>query len=325
MTARAFRAVRHRLRLLRDRALDPALRIYRVSRGELVQSLRSDRRDAARRARGARPERFFFDEEEIQDLAERFKALYPEEVKSIIACAEQALDREFARTCAKEGGGERRMNWAADPTSGHAWQMLPSGILALTVKDGVSEVKHVWELSRCHHFARLGEAYALTGDERYPEGWALQMQSWDRGNPPLMGPNWMVAMEAAIRIVNWIWGWAFMSGSQAFDAHAREVFYRNLLCHGRFVARHMEAYGNHRFSDLVGLLFLGVLFDEFREASDWRRTATEGLLRECRLQVRADGAHFEGSIAYHRLVLEMLASSWLLMRRNGMEIPAEMT
>ncbi len=153
--------------------------------------------------------------------------------------------------------------------------------------------------------------------------WVAQMLDWDRQNPPLIGPNWMSPMEAAIRIVNWIWGYAFMGDSPAFGGQARIVFYRNLLSHGRFIMRHVEPYGNHRFSNFVGLVFLGVLFPEFNEADNWREVGIKGFCEELQRQVRSDGVHFEGSIPYHRLVLEMAATTWLLLRRNGIALPPE--
>jgi uncharacterized heparinase superfamily protein len=158
-------------------------------------------------------------------------------------------------------------------------------------------------------------------DSPYAHEWVAQMADWDRENPSLIGPNWMSPMEAAIRIVNWIWGYAFMGDSPAFTYEASKVFYRNLLNHGRFILRHLEGYGNHRFSNFMGLVWLGVLFPEFKEASDWREAGVTGLCEELERQVRPDGVHFEGSIPYHRLVLEMAATTWLLLRRNGIELP----
>jgi len=162
-------------------------------------------------------------------------------------------------------------------------------------------------------------------DSPYAREWVEQMLDWDRANPPLVGPNWMVTMEASIRIVNWIWGYFFMGDSPAFTPSAASVFYRNLLSHGRFIMRHLEDYGNHRFSNFVGLVFLGVLFPEFKEAAQWRETGLRGFSEEVTKQVRADGCHFEGSIPYHRLVLEMAATTWLLCRRNGIALPRATT
>ena len=113
-----------------------------------------------------------------------------------------------------------------------------------------------------------------------------------------------------------------MGDSPALSDEARKVFYRNLLSHGRFIMRHVEPYGNHRFSNFVGLVWLGVLFPEFKEAGDWREAGLKGFCEELERQVRSDGVHFEGSIPYHRLVLEMAATTWLLLRRNGIELPA---
>jgi len=252
-----------------------------------------------------------------------------------------------------ETGGER-IDWYADVMTGRRWRGWPSALLLIGKGDGVSDIKRVWELSRCQHFAALGIAHAIADEighreqrestkssifnhqssiinssstsvasSAYAREWVREMLDWDRANPPLVGPNWMVAMEAAIRIVNWIWGYFFMRDSAAFDDEARRVFYKSLLSHGRFIVRHVEPYGNHRLSCFVGLIFLGVLFPEFREAAQWREVGLRGFCEELKRQVRPDGCHFEGSIPYHRLVLEMAATTWLLLERNGIELPAE--
>lgn len=262
--------------------------------------------------------------DERKTIAERLRADYPEVAEQIVAQAERAVAHEFDLL----GSGPCRMNgairWHEDFGAGRAWPRRFSALLRVQYRDA-SDIKRPWELSRCQHVTALGQAYLLTGDEKYPREWVAQMLDWERQNPPLIGPNWIVPMEAAIRIVNWIWGHAFMSHSPAFDDAARSCFARALLGHGRFILRHLEGYGNHRFSNFVGLSFLGLLFPEFAEAAEWRETGLRGFNEEARKQVRGDGAHFEGSIPYHRLVLEMAAAVWLLCRRSGVELPARTT
>ena len=324
MIARIVRAGRVRARLAFD-ALGALFGRSRISDRELADAvgLRSvDDLETHARENGGR---FFFGREEVADLAEKFRRDYGDLTASVIERADSALRHEFDLLGSGPTNVGESINWFADLMTKRSWRRSYSAFLPVQMNDRRTDIKRVWELSRCQHFAVLGQAYALTGDEKYPREWVAQMMDWDDRNPPMLGPNWMVAMEVAIRIANWTWGYSFMSRSSAFSHDASIVFYRNVLSHGRFIMRHLESYGNHRFSNFTGLAFLGFVFPQFKEASQWRRTAVDGLREECVGQVREDGVHFEGSIDYHRLVLEMGAAAVLLARRNEGDVPAPVT
>jgi hypothetical protein len=117
------------------------------------------------------------------------------------------------------------------------------------------------------------------------------------------------------------------------DEAFRARFLKSLLSHGRFIRKNLEnsqiwrnsqslrASGNHYLADLVGLLFLGLLLPELREAREWRVFATEELWQETVAQVYEDGVVYESSISYHRLSTEFLLTAVLLCQRNGVEVP----
>jgi len=265
--------------------------------------------------------RWFFDPGDRQWLAREFRRSYPDVTDAVIAAADRACRHRFDLLGSGEQDLRDPVDWHVDPVARRRWPQLPTPLLPIQFRSDRSDIKRVWELSRCQHFGVLGQAYLLTGDERYPEEWVAQMLDWDRQNPPMTGPNWMVPMEAAIRIVNWVWARAFMADAPAFDPRARRVFDRNLLQHGRMILGQLEQYGNHRFSNFIGLLVLGLAAPASPEAEEWRDVGLRGLSEELQKQVRPDGTHFEGSVPYHRLVLEMAATAWLLLRRNGMDLP----
>ena len=49
--------------------------------------------------------------------------------------------------------------------------------------DRPTDVKVPWELSRCQHFTRLGQAYWLTGDERYAAEFVAETTDWIAAQP----------------------------------------------------------------------------------------------------------------------------------------------
>ena len=218
-----------------------------------------------------------------------------------------------------------QIEWHRDPYSGIRWPLDHFSRTPLVIAPG-ADIRAVWELNRLHHLVALGRAYALTSDERYTEEFLGQLASWDEQNPPRFGPNWTVAMEAAIRAVNILAALEMFRGSTRVDDKAIDSILRMLLAHGRFIRANLEfsyrAAANHYLSDLIGLLAIGVAVPEFAESPEWVSYCNQRLLREMARQVLEDGVDYEGAIGYHRLVLEIFALFFTISRARGTEIAA---
>ena len=221
-----------------------------------------------------------------------------------------------------------RIDWHVDFKSGHRWN--PKTYykrIRYAPYPGGYDIKVPWELSRCQHFPRLGQAYLLTGDEKYAREFVAQATDWIEQNPWPWGVNWACSMDVAIRAVNWLWAYRFFEGSQSLSAGFKASFFTSLSTQGRHIFRNLENKGsvrnNHYLADLVGLVHLGVLCPGFKEAKRWREFALQELWKEALAQVYPDGVSFEASVAYHRLALEMLLVTVLLCREAEVEVPAD--
>jgi Heparinase II/III-like protein/Heparinase II/III N-terminus len=132
-------------------------------------------------------------------------------------------------------------------------------------------------------------------------------------------------MDVAIRLVNWIWAYHFFARSPEFDEEKKVVFLKSVVSHTQFVTENLEYYGefsdNHYVSNIVGLAIVGITFPQFKQAEKWKQTGLQCLFGEVVSQVHEDGVQFEGSISYHRLVLEMFVSALILCEKNGIEVP----
>jgi hypothetical protein len=221
------------------------------------------------------------------------------------------------------------IDWHADFKSGHRYDPRAHHTdLSPAPYPGGHDIKVPWELSRCQHFVWLGQAYWHTGDEKYPREFVGQVTDWIEANPPAFGVNWVCAMDVAIRAVNWLWGYHYFVGrSPALTDEFLLRFDKSLLAHGRHIIGNLERSAglasNHYLSDLVGLVYLGLMCPQFREARKWREVGLRELWREMRRQVHADGVDFEASISYHRLVAELFLSAILLGRLHGVTVPAD--
>ena len=210
--------------------------------------------------------------------------------------------------------------WNRDPRSGYLWPLDYHRDIQLMRSDG-SDVRVVWELNRLGHLINLGQAYRLTRDEKYTDQFLTQLHSWSEANPYGRGPNWTCAMEVALRAVNLIVARELFRDSPQLDTR---FLLRLFQQHGNYIRRNLEfsyiATSNHYLSDVAGLLWLGVMAPELRDATRWRDFGLKELLREMDKQVLEDGADFEASTGYHRFVTELFLYSFLLCRVNDIEI-----
>ena len=205
------------------------------------------------------------------------------------------------------------VEWRRDPRSGYLWPLDYHRDLKLQRSDG-SDVRVVWELNRLGHLLQLND----------PVEFVNQLQNWHEQNPYGRGPNWSCAMEVALRAINILAAFDGFRKSPEFDADALLFVLRLLREHGLFIERNLEfsyiATSNHYLSNLAGLLWLSVMLAELVDAEMWSDLGLPALLREMDKQVHADGADYEASTGYHRLVLELYLYSFMLCREHDIDI-----
>lgn len=288
------------------------------------------------------------DSESLPEVGVRFRhgirarlPVGPDDANAILTCLERhsadviqstisAADRICVHVFDLLGSGwvdlGPEIDWHRDLKSGYRWNRktfytdIPYGHVA-----GV-DIKVPWELSRGQHLPVLGQAYLLTGDERYAREAVAQIRHWIAANPPQRGVNWACPMDVAIRSVNWLWAVALLADSEAADTAFFVDLFGGLIAHGRFLMGNLEVgpdgiTSNHYLANVVGLLYLGLCARELRESEQWRKFALEALGQEMHRQVLPDGVDYESSIPYHRLVTEMFLSAALLCRHHHVTLP----
>jgi hypothetical protein len=218
----------------------------------------------------------------------------------------------------------RLPDWHLDSGSGHRWPLAHFSTVDYLDLGRRSDVKRVWNLSRQHELATLGQARWLTGRERYAEVALDRLDSWLDANPVELGVNWTVAMEAAQRLVSWTWALHFLLDAPALTPARLRRWLGSIWHHARFVEENLEFTprgGNHLIADAVGLVYAGVAYPEFRDAERWRERGLSLLGRELLAQVYPDGVDYEASSSYHRMVLEFGLDAVLLAGRAGQRAP----
>lgn len=261
------------------------------------------------------------------DPIEFTASLVPENSNSILRDADIAIEHKFMIFSSNYISNDP-IKWNKDINSGYEWN---TGTYYIKYRQqdfsNNSDVKVPWEISRCHHFLSLGQAYLLTKDEKYVKEIIVQVNSWIDNNPFMYSINWTCSMEVSIRAVNWMYALNMISSSVLFtDEIARKVT-RSLYEHGFFIYNNLENEGrynaNHYMADLVGLIHIGRLFSSFPQGKKWYSFAFSEYLYEIRTQLLPSGFHYERSISYHRLMTEMIAYTSLMLQKIGELLPAD--
>lgn len=285
----------------------------RMSAGELLNHFR-----------GRSEQRFLPGFNGSPEISDQQRLLFPGETAELLDLSDSILaDHAWSimGLGKKQFGAE--IDWNHDPVSGIHWPLEFHADMKLLRGDG-SDVRVLWELNRLSHFITLARAYALTGDERFSAESIHQLEGWHAQNPYGYGANWNCAMEVALRAINLLGAFQIFVHSRTFDEPTLATMLSLLDQHGRFIRENLEfsyvATSNHYLSDVVGLVWLGVMLPELESAASWRDFGLREMLREMDKQVLNDGSDFESSTGYHRFVLELFLYTFILCRANQIEI-----
>lgn len=246
------------------------------------------------------------------------------EKNAILCKAEKSLNHQF-KYLGVEKKFQDEISWNIDFYNNFEW---PDNLFYQKQRDkGLkgTDIKFPWELSRCHHLLWMGEAYLLTGDEKYAKEVVGELNDWINKNPLMYTVNWTCAMEVAIRAVNWMYAILFIKDSTCFTDKFANKVYKSLFQHAYFIFNNLERTipysNNHYYSDIVGLLYLGLLFHHTRCGKKWFKFALKEYYKETLCQNLPSGVNYEKSVSYHRLMTELAIYPYYMLERAGIKVP----
>jgi uncharacterized heparinase superfamily protein len=252
---------------------------------------------------------------------------YPEAIKAILHKADLALNRQVDLLGSGLIDLGETIDWLKDYKTGFSWPLAYMRDMDYRNPERPSDVKFPWELSRMQWLIPAGQAYLLTGDERYALLVKTSLEQWIAANPYAYSVNWACTMEVALRIMVWTWFFKVFHASAAWsDAEFQLRFLSSLFLHAEFTSKHLEfsdINGNHYTADAAGLCFAGLFFGAGFAAERWRDTGWKILTSELPRQVFADGVDFEAATAYHRLVLELFFLPACYREAQGLPVPED--
>jgi Heparinase II/III-like protein/Heparinase II/III N-terminus len=248
----------------------------------------------------------------------------PDSAHRIVAAANCAIAKRFDLLGYRELSFGDPIDWHLDPVAKRRAPLLHWSLLDPLDAAMVGDSKVVWELNRHQWLVALGQAYRLTGDERYAGMFADTIREWLQANPPGMGINWTSSLEVAFRLMSWCWALSLFRGSAALTGELLASLVGGIAGHASRVERYLSYYfspNTHLTGEALGLFYAGTLFPAMPAAARWQRLATDILVREAERQILPDGVFMEQATCYQRYTAEIYLHFVILAARNGIAVP----
>ncbi|OGC02324.1 MAG: hypothetical protein A3G35_17575 [candidate division NC10 bacterium RIFCSPLOWO2_12_FULL_66_18] len=216
------------------------------------------------------------------------------------------------------------VDWHLDPVSGRRAPLVHWSRVNPLDQSAVGDSKVIWELSRHQWMVCLAQAYHLTGDQRYVEGFSGYLRQWMRANPPGMGINWASSLEVALRLISWCWSLHLFNKSPALSPGLLAEMLEGIRAHATHVERYLSYYfspNTHLTGEALGLFYAGLLFPDMPFSERWRTLGARILVEQSRRQIHPDGVYFEQSACYQHYTVEIYLHFLILAAQNGLSIP----
>jgi hypothetical protein len=267
---------------------------------------------------------FFAGLESPEETAATLKSRWPDTAQRLIEKADGICDGRFDLLGFKDLGFGDPIDWHFEPVAGKRIPLVHWSQLDFLDAEVAGDKKIIWELNRHQYFMTLGQAYLMTGDERYARVFAKHLDAWMDANPPKLGINWASSLEVAFRSISWLWTFRFFESSPSLSKETLQRAWKFLYLNGLHLKSYLSTYfspNTHLTGEALGLFYLGTLQPEFKEAKRWQKLGSSILIEQLPVHVRPDGVYFEQSSYYHRYTTDFYIHFLLLSRANNFALP----
>jgi len=180
--------------------------------------------------------------------------------------------------------------------------------------------------NRMRAWVCMGQAYAITADEKYPCAFVRQMRHWVntvRQDDPKAANAWR-SIEVGIRLETWLKTFEYMKKSPAVTDEAKAIFTKSIIEHAEFIMEVWNGFNllsNWGVLANHGLFLAGVMLSQNERTAEYVRVSVERLQKCSKIQIYPDGVHWEQSPMYHNEVLRCFLDVLILARRNNIDLP----
>ncbi len=252
----------------------------------------------------------------------------PATAAETVDTAERLLDKRFDLLGYRDLSFGDPIDWHTDPVAGRRAPVVHWTRLDHLDAESVGDHKVVWELNRHQWLVRLGQAYQLTGDERYTRAFLDAVTDWMRANPRGLGINWASSLEVALRLMSWTWALVLFRHAALLTPALFGSIMTAMRAHAVYVEKYLSYYfspNTHLTGEALGLFYAGVVFPGLPRARRWRTLGARILVDESGRQVHGDGVYFEQSTCYQRYTVEIYLHFLVLAARAGVTVAPEVS
>jgi uncharacterized heparinase superfamily protein len=260
------------------------------------------------------------------EVSTLIKQRFAGERQALLERAERAISGRFDLLGFGDLSFGHPIDWHLDPTTRKRTPLVHWSKINYLDPEVAGDKKVIWELNRHAHFVALGQAYWLTGDERFAEAFVSQTSSWMDANPPKLGINWASSLELSFRVIAWLWALHLFADSDRMAPKFVSRFFKYLVAQGRHIESYLSRYfspNTHLTGEALGLFYLGAVLPELGRARRWRDTGLGILLDQLTRHIRSDGVYFEQSSYYHRYTADFYTHLVVLARAAHVKLPRE--
>jgi hypothetical protein len=234
------------------------------------------------------------------------RILQEEEKDSLRAEAESILEGKYRPF----GGDETPLKLTFDSPLQH-WSVYERNPAKLRpfYDSPPFDIKFLWEPARFTWVFPLGRAYRVFGDARYAAAFWTYFETFDAGNPPCLGPQWMNGQEVALRLLALLWADALFADSPESSPKRRARLAASVAEHAARIPQTLEyalaQNNNHILSEAAALMSAGLALPRHPDSARWRRLGKYWFNRALLAQIDDTGEYIQHSTSYHRLMLSL--------------------
>ena len=219
------------------------------------------------------------------------------------------------------------LNWFWNPLTGQSVSPDRLWTQMRFASEDYGDLKFILEPSRFLFVYPLARAYALSGDERFPEAFWNAIEGWADHSPPMSGPLWICGQESSLRILAWSFAVYSFLHSPATTPQRTALLLSMIAAHAwrttQTIGYARSQRSNHLFSEAVGLWTAGTLYPELKDAAAWQKQGARLLLEAVLDQITPEGAFLQDSFNYQRMVLHQLLWTLRLAEIHKIELNPE--
>ena len=292
----------------------------------LFQPKLSSSSEAVARVRARIKDSFFKSFADPNATIDQLRRTWPNAELEIIERANRIIAGRFDLLGFKDLSFGDPIDWHLEPIAQKRSPLLHWSQVNYLETSLVGDKKITWELNRHQYFVVLGQAYWLTGDERYVQTFVAHIESWIAANPPKLGINWASSLEVSFRTISWLWALAYFASSPSLSDSFFLELLKFLYLSGLHIENYLSTYfapNTHLSGEALGLYYLGTVLRDLDAADRWRQTGRNILLSCLSVQLRPDGVYFEQSSYYHRYTTDFYLHFRILSQLNNETPPPE--